>query len=474
VVLALAACARSAGAQSRLWRPEDRITITSFNNIVAMAYDGRRVFGVSTGGVEIYDELSRRWLEPSTLEDGFPVFARATSAVYDRAQAGLWLQTDAGMFFYSDLSQRWEQRPFDRGSVVTSTDPSRIPQNDPAWRIMSNTATVDSRGRRWPLTSVVPAERNGTYWAGTAGGNIFYADSRNLSSQFYMYGTLSRGVSALAVGPNGTLWFGGDAMGPRDGITSATHDLQNWTWYEPTTWRAPRGVTQFLLDGDAVFAAATDGVYVLRRGERSWRRIGEHEGLISDNARTLARTSFGIWVGTTHGLAVIDPVTLQVKWTGMSAAHVARLAARGEQVWAASDAGLFVAVADSSGVELRQPRAAETDASLRGRIDGVGMLGDTVAVIVRGRVYLLDENGGSNIVPDATMGAIGRAYDFRFDAGGLFVLGSNGVARRKVAGEWSYFAIPADIPDAPVNDVVSDGEYVWVATPSGATRLRWP
>ena len=472
-LVATLVCARAAHAQSRIWRPDDRVTISSFNDVAAVAYDGRRVFGVTANGVEIYDEMMQRWLLPSTIEDEFPIFARATSALYDRSQAGLWVQTGAGTYFLSDLSQRWESRPFNR-DALTSIDQSGSHNSDAALSIVTRTA-MDTNGRRWQVTSAIPAERQGTYWVGTAGGNLIFTDTRNLSSDFKKFGTLTRGVTAIAIGKDGSIWYGGDGMGPRDGITQSDASLQNWTWYEPFTTRAPRGpITRFVMAGDTTWAASSDGVYEYDTRTRAWRRIGEREGLVSDNVAAIAKTSYGIWAGTSHGLAVIDAVTLRVKWSGMTGARIAGVAARGDELWAASDAGLFVAVIDTSGVTLRQPRAAETDPVLRGRIDDVATWRDSVFVIANRTVYVLDEAGGSSIVNDAALAAIGRAYELRADDQGVYVIGTQGVARRGADGQWNYLTIPTDIPAAPVADVVSAGEFIWVATPVGATRLKWP
>jgi hypothetical protein len=92
---------------------------------------------------------------------------------------------------------------------------------------------------------------------------------------------------------------------------------------------------------------------------------------------------------------------------------------------------------------------------------------------VNSRIYLLDGTGESAVLSDAAINGIGRPYTLRSDARGFYVIGTNGVARRNAKGDWSYIAIPMDVPDGPINDVLSDGDYVWVATSAGATRLLW-
>src|SRR5690606_31671124 len=63
-----------ARAQSgRLWRPEERILITSFHELGAVTADQRRVYAASPQGIEVYDFAVGRWEAPITLEDGFPL-----------------------------------------------------------------------------------------------------------------------------------------------------------------------------------------------------------------------------------------------------------------------------------------------------------------------------------------------------------------------------------------------------------------
>lgn len=456
---------RLAAAQSRIWHDDERTTITSFNDIAAIAYDGRRVFAASSNGLEIYDEIARTWQQPSTAENGYPVFARPLSALYDRSQGGLWLETTAGMFFWSDLSRRWDRRPFERPDTTMIRMSTRGTRDDVAWRVLSASLGLDPYGHRWPVTASTPGERNGTYWVGTAGGNIIFADARNLSSEWLSFGMLSRGAGAIAVAGNGTLWFGGDGLGPRDGITRASADLQQWQWYEAYSARAPRGdVTQLLLAGDTVWAAASDGVYVLPPNARNWQRIGEREGLLSDRVRALALTSAGAWAGTTHGIALLDRSTLRAVWTGLPAMRVYSIAARNDTVWVASDAGLSIATRDSAGGAIAQVSARPVIA--------VANAAGELYVLAGDGLYHWDGGLGARIA-DAVFANIGRPYALRGDARALYVLGENGVARLE-GKQWSYLTAPGDLPAAPVRDVARAGQDTWIATPGGATRVRWP
>lgn len=472
-LIALLGTVRTAAGQAGIWREDERITISSFNDVAAIAYDGRRVFAATLNGLEIYDAVARRWLLPSTFEDGYPVFERPSATAYDPSQGGLWLATASGnLYLWSELSGRWDLRA--PGSAPAELfRASHVPDHDIAWRVLRGTVTVDSHGRRWPLSVVVPADRPGTYWAGTEGGNLLLADSRNLSAEWLPFGTLARGISAIAVAEQGGVWFGGDGLGPRDGLTQVDSALQSWTNYESYSSRAPRAAINRILAGDTTWVAAGDGVYVLAPGARVWQRIDERAGLPSTNVRVLARTSAGVWAGTRQGLALIDPAALRGVWRGMEGVRINSLAERNDTLWIAGSNGLWIAFTDASGVRVVAAPGRDGVLPLRNQVAAVARAGNSIAVLAADGVYFYDQQW-SDLVP-TILHAGARPRDLRGDAHGLFVLGSRGVAEWNAETDnWRHLTVPADIPVGPVSDAVRVGEFLWVATPAGAMRLRWP
>lgn len=449
------------GAQSRLWQSDDRVTITSFNHILALAYDGLRLYAATPNGLLIYDSVARRWLPPSTAEDGYPAHEQRVSLVYDRAQGGLWLTGSSGMvYFWSMLSGRWDMRsPFDapRGAPA--------PPADAALDIMRGTVGIDASGRRWPVSAIAAAERPGTYWVGTQGGGILHADARSLSSEWLPFGALSTGVSAVAVDARGRLWFGSDGRGPRNGISAGDADGQQWQHYDALHTRAPRRRVTRLLAGDTVWASATDGVYVLPPGARAWREITERDGLASENVRAIARTSAGVWAATERGLALIDAATLAVTWHGMAGVPVYDLAVRADTVWIASERGLWQGWVDGANVQLRVVPGAETDPRLRGRIRSVAHAGGIIAAVTDAELQLWN----------------GAEWQRHPGAGAYAVRGGETllILRRDMLEEWNprtnataMINVLQDVAAGPIVDAARHGDVLWLATPRGAVGLR--
>jgi hypothetical protein len=274
--------AQSANAQHGFWQPDERVLITSFHMARGIATDQRHVYIATTNGLEIYDHAFRRWLLPSTAEDGYPVREGPGRIVYDPRERGIWLVTDAQtLYLWSSAMQRWEPRSGLDLPNELRRELNRTPDDrDPALAIMRNFAGRDANARTWQVTALAAADRPGTYWASTYGGNFAFIDSRNLSAQPFSYGTLSRGVSAIAVDAGGNIFFGGDGDSPRTGITRADTTLQNWEQFESRVNAGPqRRVNDLLSASTGVYAAASDGIFVLRSNR--WQKVSDAESAAS-------------------------------------------------------------------------------------------------------------------------------------------------------------------------------------------------
>ncbi len=457
VVLWSLAAAGHARAQHGFWQPDDRVLITSFHNAAGIATDQQIVFVATSNGLEMYDQTFKRWLPPSTIEDGYPARERPARIAYDPRERGVWLITETGtVYAWSTAMQRWQQRfPSDVPEDVVRKLQRGSADRDPAWAIMRNFAGRDAAGRTWQVTAIDPGERAGTFWAATNGGNFSFVDTRNLSSEPYSFGTVGRGVSALALGPGGQIWFGGDGAGARTGITRADTALQRWRQYESRITGGPQQPVAALISTAAgTYAAAADGVYSLRSDRWS---------LVTDvNARALAHTAGRIWVGARGTLGWIDG-TDNYHRTDFPLQSVYALATRNDTLWIGAETGLYrwanertsavvtgsqiidLAVTDS-GVVTITPRGVQVQS------------GEQLGLPLRG----------------AALERIGRPLSLHSRGDRLWVGGVNGLAEwNTTTGAWRYLTVPDDIPEGPVYNVIDDNGRIWVATPAGALRLDW-
>ncbi len=453
----LLVAASGAHAQHGFWQPDDRLLITSFQNARGIATDQRLVFVATTDGLEIYDQSFKRWLPPSTIEDGYPAREGPARIAYDPRERGVWLVTDVGsVYAWSTAIQRWQQRfPSDVPEDVLRGLQRGAADRDPAWAVMRNFAGRDAAGRTWQVTGIAAGERSGTYWAATNGGNFSFVDTRNLSSEPYTFGTLSRGVSALALGPDGHIWFGGDGASPRNGIARADSTLQQWQQYESRVAEGPRARVHALAALPAgVYAAAADGAYVLRSNR--WQRVADVE------ATALAHTTGRTWVGARGTLGWLDG-TDNYQRVEFPLQTVHALAARHDTLWIAAETGLY----KWSREQVRQLAAAP-------QVVDVAVANDAVVTITARGVQVWDGAALALPLRNGALQQIGRPLSVSAQADLVWIGGSAGLAEWNMRTDtWRYLTVPNDIPEGPIYDVLEENGRVWLATPAGALRLTW-
>ncbi len=520
--------AGGAQAQSgRLWRPDERILVSSFHELGAVTADLRRVFAASPQGIEVYDFAAGRWEAPITLEDGFPRGERPSALLYDRFLDALWMGTEIGnVYVYRLLGGQWDALgpvaggPVLRivgdprsGDVFLATpggwlrlqrgalfpepvQPGAVPDGmgdlspegqlrrlDPFFDAIRGTLTMDERLRRWPITDVEPADRPARYWVATNGGNLLYYDSRRMSADHMAYGLLTRGSGAMALDGR-RVWFGGDGRGARRGVTVADVGLQEWKHFEAQYDGAPAGyVAAVLPTTRAVWFAAADGLFRLDRERQTWQRFAEREGLPAREAVALAPGPGGVWVGTRNGLTFVTDDGDVEREALFPARRIHRLLSSRDTLWIASEIGLWL-LPDASAARLPgaggrgsiRPVLApgsEMQPGLRGRVVDVRPVGDALFVLTEDALYRWDAAGWVGPLREGVH-VLGRLYALAAADGQLWVAGDGGVARFDLDAQiWTSYLRPMDIPETPVRDVLPAGDDVWLATPAGALRLRW-
>lgn len=190
-------------------------------------------------------------------------------------------------------------------------------------------------------------------------------------------------------------------------------------------------IRQAQIDGHGQLWIATDAGLARRRADASWQTITAAGGLSSNDVRRIAFAPDGtLWAATGGGVTAIAPGMPPQRFAlveGVPSLDVRALAFdRSGGVWAATAAGLA-------------------------RRDGGG--GWTVF-------------GASDGVPDADI------RDVAIDDGGiLWIATAAGLARRDVAGEIAVVETPAAL-GIDLRGVAAAGDIVWIASASGAWRLR--
>lgn len=524
VVAAVPAAVPGARAQSLEWRPDERVVISAFHDVGAVARDESRLYVATPRGMEIYDFIAGRWELPSTMEDGYPAHREVTALAFEPLERTVWLATRRGeLHAYRVDFRRWEARgapaagpvarivpaSADEGAVLFLRTPGgwyrmsafsgvsrrvppgslpeavareegsagrRLAREDPFYRSARGTLTLDRALRDWPVTDWVADARPHRYWLGTRGGNVWLYDSRRMTAEPRTFGLVSPGTRALAAEAGG-VWHGGDGSGPRTGVSWGSDDLQRWRHHEAALEDAPPGpVFEIEVAGGLAWFAAGDGLYA-HREDGGWLRLPGSGGLPSGRVLAVEPDGTGsVWAGTDRGLARVRPGAgserpgVAVEETLFRGREVRALQAVDGGVWVGlRDAPYFIP--DGGGPGL--PDDSSGSAPPAEIVDFAVAAGALWAATPRA-LWRWDGAAWRGPLRAVSTGGVGRILRIRADGDALWVAGAGGAARRDPeSGAWLHLAAGATIPGGPVTDVLPSGERVWVATPEGSVRIDW-
>lgn len=488
----------------RMWHPEDRTLITSFSEISALAAGRREIFVASTGGIAIFDFVAGTWKTPLAPIEGDPGADVVSALAHDAVGDGLWVGTEFGELYRLPLTLgRMERANFRADAPIIRIAPDvsdgvlwigtpdgwyrvsedgdfgrfivraelvpaevrRMGEEDLALQAARGTVTLDDRFRRFDITAAVTTDEPGIIHVGTDGGGLVRLDTRTLERTGLPFGTLSRGVGAIAVADD-AIWFGGDGGGPRDGVARATRDLSQWVQYEAGVEGGPRGFVARIAFGEAeVWFSASDGAYRLR-GEDDWLHLTSAEGLPADQTTAVVPTNGGAWIATLRGLVRVgaDGESAGVMLQGR---RVFDLVLAGDTLWIASDAGLLVSIGGAEPI----PAGGDDPALTRGPVVALAAAGGRMAALTPAALHQY-RNGRWSPDPEAASLGIGALFRVHIaDDGTLTVAGETGVAMLEPDRPWRTWHVPSDIPAGPVRSLALVGNDLWVATPAGALRL---
>ncbi|MGH7675112.1 MAG: hypothetical protein ACREMV_07555 [Gemmatimonadales bacterium] len=500
-------------AQSRLWRPEERVLITDFSQVDAVAASPFTVYGATPNGLLVYDRRARAWRLPVTPLDGYPT-ARVRAALADPVDDAVWLATDGGVARYSPTGRQWDRGVVAGGVsdlMLDARDPgggifvrtrggwafvprgfgapvpaASLPPPDrqlrpltpdaalaqaPAVDAMRSLLLLDPRLRLHRFTSAARTADQTDLFFGTNGMGLVRVDAVTGEFETLAFGLEAPRAAAVAAGVGG-VWVASDAPpggAARGAVTWLVEDLSTAVGSEGATGAARPGLqyveARDLWAGGGVLWLASDAA--LFRLDRSG---AVQQTFRLDDVRCLAPAPDGVWVGTARGLAIVTGDGQVERVGGLDVPVLSLLAVR-ESLWVGSAAGLGLLVPGASRVEV--PAAVAAEPGLRVPIQALARLRDTIVVAAYDQLAWRDPATGrwTLVRPDA---ALGRLTSLAGDATGdgvVWVGGSDALAGWSVAaGTFTLLRVPGDLP-AGVRDLVANGPFLWVATEAGVVRL---
>ncbi|HET7622416.1 MAG TPA: hypothetical protein VFK39_10975 [Gemmatimonadaceae bacterium] len=528
-----AACAAAPGGAPGAPTPpgsprEDRVVLTAFDFIPAVAASRHTVYIASPEGAAAFDRDFARWLPPVSFGPGYSP-GRVTAMAADPVEEGVWIAAAGAVFYYrpslGDISRAiapgavdaiiFDQRDPGAGAylhgssgwalatrtgMVSPVDPSRVPPRTarsqqpslaevyaayPSLRGAAPLITRDADLRSWPVMSGTISPDRSEVWLGTAGGGLFRVDPLFLEGEQLPFGPLQTATAALARDSDG-VWMagaGGATGAVRSGLAHTSGDLQLWRWLaSPALSRALAGARARRIGtyGERLWIATDRGVISLDANDPEHAlRWSATNGLPDDRALSVAASSSGAWVGTARGLAFVASTpparaarATDVRTNAALSAPVRALLLTGDTLWVGSDAGVLLvrgAAPDSA-----PRRLGIADARLTRPIMALAASDSLVAaatdrdllVIHPARAALVPAFDAVDLVPISPVTAMAM------DANTIWLAGQGGVLVVSRAGGASrLLAAPGPIP-AQALDIVLGADYAWIATPAGVVRLR--
>jgi ligand-binding sensor domain-containing protein len=510
-VLSFIAASRDCLTAQALWRPDERVIISDFSQVRAIAASPSLVFAATTHGLTIYDRGAHAWRPPVTALDGYPG-ALVRVALADPVGDAVWLGTDEGWAHYDAELRQWE-----RGSTAGRVSGLMLDARDPAAGVFLETAVgwmflprgalmpiggqplpplgrriapltaeaalnlapaadalralilTDQRLRTYTFTCAARTPDRGDLFFGTSGMGVVRMDAATGQWETLRFGLLARGAGGVWASPEG-VWVATMARpGERPGITWISADLTSDSLVEgsgATGFACALG-SRLVASASALWLACERGL--LRIAAGGARLFDAGRGMPSDQVLALAPAPDGVWAGTSRGLALVTRNERAVDVGGIGR-PVLSLLPVGDSLWVGTIDGLGLLVPGAADVGV--PDDVSREPALRSAIVALALVGDRLVVVTPEQFAWRDAATGAWSLTRARsdLGAV-AAIAGDPDGSGVWIGGAAGLAFWDLArGTFQVLYVPNDIP-AAVRDLAVNGDYLWVATDRGLVRF---
>ena len=510
------------------WDADERVLITDFQRVTALARSPDRLFAATDGGLVVLNDAFGRWDLPITREDGYPEVPVLALAFDDR-DGTLWMATRDGRLRQFDVfGRRWLDVLSIPGTVTRIVAPVDDPsllyvRRDDGWfaldpfnrdlrpvgglevqqaveqdfelrerselisdaRWEAHAGFLGRRGsERYEVTDVMPAATGaGQFWVATYGGFLEKYDSLSGASEPVDYGMIGIGAGAV-LAADGSVWLAPAYASDRYAVAATDDELEEWRTWTGRSFgfdggEAPDAPIRAWLDAGAdVWAGGDRGLH--RFDGETWHResLGTREDVAPITALIEGPPGLdGVWIGTGRGLLRIRAPGASPDGLMLSAARVRALAVNGPDLWIGTDAGLvrLSVGADEAGGELTHPEPAGAP---RGRVGALAVADGRLYAGIERDVWLLDP--GAGWTRPAPLGVLPARVTALAARDGVVWIGTDeGLVswdtRDDVVRPFTFAG--GDLPTGPRGErgvaAISPDEEgaVWVATPAGAVRL---
>ncbi|HEV2669905.1 MAG TPA: hypothetical protein VGU74_02340 [Gemmatimonadales bacterium] len=450
-----------AGRSTVALGPDNRVLLSDFSDVEAVAASPWLVFAATTHGLLIYDRVAHRFRPPVTALDGYPA-RRVRRAIADQTGNAVWLDLGtAGDYVRFDVDGRiWTPGPIPSTANERVLTVEAALAQAPLADAMRAAILTDSRLRTHQFTAAAATPDRPEIFLGTNGLGLVRVDKQTGEWEVLRYGVLAPGVGALALAPDNGVWAAANArVDQRRGVSWVASDLSSTRFAEFSFLYSRR----MLAAGNQLWVATDQGVVRIDQStsqSRTWDL---------QDAVCLSRTTAGVWVGTTRGLSIIkaDDRVYDIASSGIA---VLSLLAAGDTVWVGTSVGLGQVLPGAAAITT-PPELAERS-TLRVTVYALARLQDTIVMATEKQLLWRNPTTRewSAVALPLALGhptAVVAGPD-----GSLWIGGTQGLGQADVAsGLIHVHPVPFEVP-AAVRDLAADAAYLWAATDSGLLRIQ--
>lgn len=453
------------------------VNYTGFSYVTSIATSAQRAYVATTQGIIIFNKNENRWETPLAGLDG--IDAGAIKQIWvDQFDERLFAETDAGKYEFELTFGRWTTA-FDIPTLVSND--RRIPP--PAvlfppfgFDYDGDGGLIDPQARKFLISEIID-DGAGNLWIGTLGLGLMRAGSSSKVVEPLSFGLLQDPTTTMCE-DDSVLYLTGPAYASRrTGITLFDLRQNRFQYIEsgPEFDLPAEDIRNLTVAGDRMIVATRQGLYEIdKRSLRVTGRLDRNLKIKTEDFTAVRVVGDTVFAGTTDGLLVFSIKTKSPQSLLFAALidHIIYdLEIVRDQLWIASDDGAYrMSLATGKLQKYQDP-----DRLLFNRVFDIAVADNFLWLSSDGGAVQIDLDSGTTMAYRISSRAISsRAVAAN---GQLAAIASDhGVTVIFLDGEHWYtreLSTLDGLLSPYVYALLPDGDYLWVGTDKGLTRINW-
>jgi len=473
----------TANAQNRQgYYPGDWVTFTNTRYINSIDVSYRYVYIGTTGGIIRLNTLEETWMDPITESDGLSSH-EIWKVAFDRDMDETWVETPLGYFSYNPVFQQW---------TTESDFPSGLKDPDKSSIINFQTYTpllgyqyysdnksaliVDDKLREFRITEAVEDDHR-NLWVGTFGDGLYKFDMVSGFVEKKPFGPFQDYIEDIYLDGD-TVWFASLPVIDYDNAITMWDRRENeWHYYESryNDNIISDEVNDIAADEKNVFFATDLGLVVFNKDRGQFTSYNRRTGLRSQEIYSLHVEDSLLFMGgdgTVDILLIPQKSIFPLSAPPQYVSRVDDMDRIGGSFWLCTTTGVL----RYNEKEHKWKDFDTRDYNLNGEVWQIyeAENGDVWFAGVDGVVHCDSEF--NEIETFLSRHDLKMTVPHRIAVIGnkLWIGTDNGVLRYDLVTKlWDEYDKMDGLIDEYINDMKVDGDYIWFATPEGATRYYW-